>query len=510
MPVTNERLPRILLLSGLLSLALYAGYDHWGELPMALGLVRARPSAPLNAAILLSLLWMTYIPAVLWVARTPPATRTEDRWALAWVIALAVLFRIVLLPGEPEISSDFYRYLWDGRVFHAGVNPYAFPPTAQALAPLRFDSLHLHLNRPDVPGFYPPLAEWVFRAVDAFHPNVVGLKFAFFSFEAFGAGALLVLLRRVGRPLSQSLVYLWNPLIVVELTRGGHSDAIMLPWLLFALFFRMNGRMAAAGVALGFATLARLYPIVCLFALIRRARPGERRLFGFEPALPIAFGMTLLAGYLPFLRMEGGVLGNVPGYLASDWEEFNAGIRIVLRYTLAWAMGVDDPWRYSATAGQILAAGFLVYCGRVALRREEGDQTLRRTIAVLGGWLLLVTPSVEPWYAWGLVALAAVTLSPAWIWFSGAAGLSYLKYVARPSLVPTWVLIIEFLPTLAFLAYETGKAPASDHTPPSTGELVPQPLPERRQTLVPLYVIGMFPVIAILIVLIFFFGGFAG
>ena len=507
----EERLPRTLLLSGLISLVLYAGYDHWGELPVALGFARERPSAALNTAILWAALWLAWLPAALWVARTPPAAGAEDRRALLWVLLLGILFRVVLIPGLPDLSSDFYRYLWDGRVFHAGVNPYAFPPVAAALEPLRLDDLHTHLNRPYALGYYPPLSQWVFRAVAALRPDVVGLKLAFITFEAAGIAALLLLLRGAGRPLSQSLVYLWNPLIVIELARGGHSDALMLPFLLLAIHFRRKDRMTLAGIALGLAALARLYPIVLLASLTRRTRPGERGFLGFEPRLPIACILTVVFGYLPFAGIPGGPFGHAPAYIGSDWEEFNAGIRIALRHVLAWVVSEEDPWFYAVLSGRILIACFLALCVRVLVTREEEDAALGRAIAILGGWLLLATPSLEPWYAWGLVALSAVTLSPGWIWFSGAVGLSYLKFVVAESLVPTWVLYVEFLPTLGLLAWEAGRwQPATRPLPGPALEGSGRPLPSRasRRALLPLYIIGVFPLIAIVITLFFLLAGF--
>jgi hypothetical protein len=455
---------------------------------------------------------VAWLPAALWVARTPTVAGAEDRRALLWVLLLGVLFRVVLIPGVPDLSSDFYRYLWDGRVFHAGANPYAFPPVAAALEPLRYDDLHTHLNRPYALGYYPPLAQWVFRAVAALRPDVVGLKLAFIGFEAAGIAALLLLLRGAGRPLSQSLVYLWNPLIVIELARGGHSDALMLPFLLLAIHFRRKDRMTLAGIALGLAALARLYPIVLLAALTRRTRPGERGILGFEARLPIACVLTVVLGYLPFAGIPGGPFGHAPAYVGSDWEEFNAGIRIGLRHVLAWVVSEEDPWFYAVLSGRILIACFLALCARVLVTREEEDASLGRTIAILGGWLLLATPSLEPWYAWGLVALSAVTLSPGWIWFSGAVGLSYLKFVVAESLVPTWVLYVEFVPTLALLSWEAGRGQPAVRVvrePAAEGAMRPLPRPVSRRVTLPLYIVGVFPLIAIVITLFFMLAGFA-
>ncbi|MDP3936812.1 MAG: hypothetical protein Q8R92_01595 [Deltaproteobacteria bacterium] len=507
----NERLPRSLLLSGLVSLVIYAGYNQWPELIATL--TGRHPSVFSSTSVLWWLLWCTYLPAVLWVARTPPTNAAGDRRALLFVLLLAVLFRLVLLPGDPDLSSDYHRYLWDGRVFSGGVNPYALAPNAPALAPFRYDALHMQLNRPDVIGVYPPLSQWVFAVLASLRPDALGLKLTFLVFEALGVFALLALLRREGRPLAQSAVYLWNPLIVIEITRGGHSDPLMLPFFLLALVFRLEGRRGAAGIALGLATLARIYPMVILPALMQRAGPGRRGIAGFDPRLPLAFLATLVVGYAPFVVMDGGLWGHLPIRLGADYEEFNAGVRTALRYLLAWVAGFDDPWRFAKSAGRILLAGYLIFTVRVLFKGETAGSVSRRAMALLGGWLLFVMPAVEPWYAWGLVALSAVTLSPAWIWFSGAAGFSYLKFAAPSGLVPAWVLLMEYFPTLALLARSaggsTGVPPAEE---PEKDEAWPRPLPPGDQTWtrVPFYIVGVLPILAALLVLYFFFVGFVG
>jgi alpha-1,6-mannosyltransferase len=502
----QERFPKTLLLSGLSILILYAGS---ADLAVTRWLASELPSETRSASILWVLAWTAYLPAVIWVARRPPSRGRAEIWTLFWIVLLGLLFRIVLLPGEPNLSGDYYRYLWDGRLFHGGVNPYAFPPTSPALASFRYDDLHTHLNRPDGIGLYPPLAQWVFRAVAAIRPDALGLRISFLAFEAIGVAVLLLLLRRTGRPLAQVLIYLWNPLIVIEMTRGGHSDALMLPFLLLAIHHRMGGKMARAGVALGLATLARLYPMVILPALMTRSRTPGRGVLGFEPALPAAFAITVLLGYFPFAAMDGGLGAPLASALGSDWEEFNAGIRLALRHLLAWMASAEDPWVHAPAAGRILLAGYALFCVRVLLRREEDGRTPARAAALLGGWLLVATPSVEPWYAWGLVAIAAVTVAPAWIWFSGAAGLSYLKFVSPTHLVPPWVLGVEFIPTLALLAYAAAKVPEGGARRMEQGEdpgwSRPLPPPRRRWIRIPIYLIGAFPLVAIVLVLFFFF-----
>ena len=60
--------------------------------------------------------------------------------------------------------------------------------------------------------------------------------------------------------------------------------------------------------------------------------------------------------------------------------------------------------------------------------------------------------SLHPWYVVLLVPFLAFYPSPAWLIFSCTVTSSYLKYVSVPGIMPTWVLLAEYLPLLALLA----------------------------------------------------------
>src|SRR5262249_58320109 len=59
------------------------------------------------------------------------------RAALAVVFSVAVVARAIALPAPPILSTDVARYVWDGRVQAAGVNPYRYVPADPQLAGLR-------------------------------------------------------------------------------------------------------------------------------------------------------------------------------------------------------------------------------------------------------------------------------------------------------------------------------------------------------------------------------------
>ncbi len=66
-------------------------------------------------------------------------------WAgpsLGWptIVLVALLLRILLFPSAPSLSDDYHRYLWDGRVQAAGINPYRYAPVDHALDSVEYQA----------------------------------------------------------------------------------------------------------------------------------------------------------------------------------------------------------------------------------------------------------------------------------------------------------------------------------------------------------------------------------
>ena len=94
-----------------------------------------------------------------WVVWRAPARRST----LLLLVLFAAAFRLSVLFAPPALSDDIYRYIWDGRVQAAGINPYRHIPAADALGFLRDADVYPNINRRDyAPTIYPPLAQMIF------------------------------------------------------------------------------------------------------------------------------------------------------------------------------------------------------------------------------------------------------------------------------------------------------------------------------------------------------------
>jgi len=121
------------------------------------------------------------------------------------VIAVAVLLRALLLTAPPFLSSDIYRYVWDGCVQAAGINPYRYEPADSALARLRDTAIYPNINRVTYARtIYPPVAQMVFAAVGRIWDSVTGMRLTMLGFEALGIACALNLLSLAGLHASAS------------------------------------------------------------------------------------------------------------------------------------------------------------------------------------------------------------------------------------------------------------------------------------------------------------------
>ena len=89
-------------------------------------------------------------------------TQPVDRYTFAIIVTVAIVCRLVTLLPDPYLSSDIYRYAWDGVVQHAHISPYRYVPGDPSLSFLREPNQDLfdNINRRDYARtIYPPAAE---------------------------------------------------------------------------------------------------------------------------------------------------------------------------------------------------------------------------------------------------------------------------------------------------------------------------------------------------------------
>ena len=352
--------------------------------------------------------------------------------SLVGVWAAGLLARVVLLPAEPALSDDFWRYLWDGYVQLRGINPYLYAPAAPTLEAFQ-TSWHALINNPTVPTIYPPVAQAVFLLAAWTGTGILGLKVVWTLADIL-TGVLLVRAAGIrGRRRKLTLVlYLWSPLLLVESAWNGHLEALGLVGLAGILAYR--GHPLRSGLAAAWATLVKVAPLAAIPALASRL--GTRFVLAFAAATALLAAPYVGAG----TRMFSGL-----GTYAEHWR-FNEGLFAVI----AWL--VPGPIAPRVVAG-LLVLAVAVWA---TYRRFSASRAL---LAILGVGLLL-SPTLHPWYALWVLPMAALTRQASWLAltctsFVGYWGLStYQDTGVWPQ--PLWGRLILWGPTLLLLVLESG------------------------------------------------------
>ena len=240
----------------------------------------------------------------------------RDALPLRAVVVVAVLARVAFLPVAPALSDDHYRYLWDGRVQLAGVNPYLYAPEDARLDEVAFEGRDL-VNHPDLRTPYPPLAQALFLGLAG--AGVTTLKLVLGVADLLVAAAVwwLADAQRRRRAL---LLYLACPFVIVETWWSAHLDVLAALFVVLAAGLLVRRRDAPAGVALAAAVLIKVTPLALVLPALlgRRARPLPF-LLGFLPALVLPA--------LPY-ALTGGVFGSL-GEAGLTWKAESAVFDVV-------------------------------------------------------------------------------------------------------------------------------------------------------------------------------------
>jgi hypothetical protein len=340
------------------------------------------------------------------------------------VLMLALTLRLAVIAAPPWLSDDVWRYLWEGVVQRAGHSPYEHSPDAAELADLatRHQELHSRVTHRSISAVYPPAAELLFRALP---PSALLWRTLIAAADlGFIAWLLRAVARRSDRPAAAAtMLYAWNPLVVLTGAASGHLDT--LAWiatvpLLAAAAADARGDSGRchgdrpldrpaellAGVCAGLAALLKPPALVALFAFVRRGAPPRWL------ALSGALFASCLA-WLPFAS-DGTRLFDGLAHYARDWEMNALCYPTLVRCSETvkeWLESLPDQplhlWKvrevgYAIVPNQLgrkLAALLFLAVVAPLFRRWRGAALSLAFLVVAA--FLATTPTAHPWYvAW--------------------------------------------------------------------------------------------------------------
>jgi len=360
--------------------------------------------------VLLSISGIPFVLAVWWTfqrKKFPPNT-------LLIILIGGAVFRLIPVPLDPpRLSTDIYRYIWDGRLQGAGINPYLYVPVDLRVAVLRDDTIYPNINRKEYAHtIYPPVAQIFFFVVTRVTQSIPGFKSVLVGLDLVTVGLVVATLRAIGQPAERVIAYAWHPLPIVEIGGSGHIEALMICFIALALFARAHQKFGIAGFALGAATLVKFIPVILLPAIYKR----------WDKKLPIAFTTVIVICYLPYVLGAGaGVLGFLPQYASEEGLQNGARyyLLVLIDYLLGWCGVVHDLPPAIFTSMALAGLGSIAIW---AFYREppfgrEHSETQGRWIfsafVLALAFSTLLSPYYPWYYSWIALFLCFVPNSPA-------------------------------------------------------------------------------------------------
>jgi alpha-1,6-mannosyltransferase len=333
--------------------------------------------------------------------------------ALVAILVVAAVLRGVAFFSPEVLSSDAYRYVWDGRVQAAHLNPYRYIPADPALMPLRDTSIYPNINRADYAHtIYPPTAQLAFLAIERIGDGIPAMKLGMLVFDGISIACLVALLRNRGMPATRVLLYAWHPLPIWEFAGAGHLDAIAIALLLLAFLTFARRASTWTGIALAAATLVKYYPVVAAPALYRR----------WDWRMPVAFVVTVALLYVPYLGVGVDVSGFLSGYVTEEGLRDGGGIWLLSLLKSLPGVPTDSVGLFVPVAATVMI-GLSLWVQFSRKDRKGGE--VGGALLLASSFTVLVSPHY-PWYFTWLVPFLCFGLSPAHLWLTGSCALMYL------------------------------------------------------------------------------------
>lgn len=387
-------------------------------------------------------------------------TSAREQEITSWLL-IAVLIRGSLLFAVPQLSDDFYRFIWDGRLLYNGIHPFAEIPsyymkegnTVPGLTPELFGLL----NSPEYFTVYPPITQLIFWLSVVFSPSSVFgtmliLKILVVLAELGSIVFIKKLLTHFELPIKNSLLYALNPLIILELSCNIHFEAFVIFFLLGSIYMLLKQRLIVSALLFTLAVHVKLLPLIFLPSLLPIL--GLKKAFQFY--LIVAITSIVLFAPLLNLTLLTGMNESLSYYFKKF--EFNASFYYLVREWGFWKYG----YNIIQTAGWKLA---LVSTTLILLfsLRNMFNKSVMSIQELFTEWIiiltlyLLFTTTVHPWYLVPLLAFSVFSNVRYPLVWSGLILVTYAGYTLNAYQENLWLVLIEYAAVLAFMYFDFRK-----------------------------------------------------
>ena len=362
---------------------------------------------------------------------------------IRWLIAVSLLFRLIPLFSIPGLSDDFYRFIWDGRLWAAGINPFAGLPVDFTNNPTLITKgitreLFDLLNSPTHYTVYPPVPQfinWLAAKLfsDSIAYSVYLMRAIIIVAEMAGIIYLYLLLKRYSLKLHSLIIYALNPLVIIEISGNLHHEGLMITFLLGFLYYNTQHKTPQAAIMLALSIASKLLPLMFLPLILQRQKNWLKFLAILLASISILFIPLIDQSFIH------GMQDSLTLYYQNF--EFNAGLYYLLREIGYWVYdynAISLIGKILFVLSVVMITGFSFY-----LASKKYNDSFSFTILYLAFALLSLI--LHPWYIILLLAFVAFTNFRFPVVWSYFIFLTYIGYSQNGFMENYYIVGIEFL-----------------------------------------------------------------
>jgi len=383
-----------------------------------------------------------------------------------WFLAgAALVFRLIFMAALPNLSQDFYRFIWDGRMSVEGLNPYLYLPgnlIKDGTAPIvQASELYAGMGELSAGNYtnYPPLNQLIFAISGLFAGksilgSVVIMRFIIIAADLGTLYFGKKLLENLNLPVNRIFWYILNPFVIIELTGNLHFEGVMLFFLVWSLYLLQKKKWILSAVIFAASVSLKLIPLLFLPLLFRyfTAENSKNKLnFGKLILYYLIVVGLVIFSFLPFL--SSALISNLSASIGLWFQkfEFNASIYYLVRWI---GFQVKD-YNIIETAGKVLPViVILILAGFALFRKNNSTQRLITTMLLGVSVYFFLSTTVHPWYIATPLLLSVFTrFRFASIW-SFMVILSYFAYSDAVFRENLWLVALEYMVVIGMFIYE--------------------------------------------------------
>ena len=394
----------------------------------------------------------TYLSFLLLFASYFYIVKDVQLFSFKFCIALAVILRLFAVFSLPALSDDYFRFIWDGKMFLHHVNPFSFTPT-EYLSTHTDSQLQLLYNNlipesQESYTIYPAVLQYIFATAAKLFPGnpygaAIMMKLFIFMAECFTLYGLLLLSKLKNLPTRNMLWYALNPMVIVELTGNVHFEALMICFLVFTFYFLGKNKIVFTALFWALAICSKILPI--MLAPLFLMYLGFWRFFK-TGLLTVVFAAIL---FIPLI--DNQLLYHLGDSVGKYYNlfEFN-GSFYYLFVRISELFSDND---YSAQIASTLGTIAFVIILFISFFKFKKELLFEKALWIFFIYFLSAA-MVHPWYITTLVALGAFSKFRFPIVFSLLIPMSYFPYWLKVYDENMWVILLEYSLLLLFILIE--------------------------------------------------------